>query len=631
MRKSTFLVVMAAMFAIAGFAAANDPPTDWKDSVSRAPMWKIDAFTGLRSDPTNPNALVSWWRDDNPKAVENMIDRIMDGYNRGARRFFINRPMGTNGRTHVPAASWLTIDAAKRAELADRLVEMMTSGEIEPIEIHWFVGSEIIDPRDMNGWRGNDDETYLLGDTSTHEGLIATRNIIGGWLSTGAAGLVIDHSSPPDERGNFIRLNESMNGHPFDFTIMGEAFPIEFDSDGVAIRDENGSPLLDEKAMQSMGWVGTDTYIRHESRWPVGTVNETWPPNPDVTRMFCWFNHSPGHYGSEADQRDLIKITIRDGLIPITNSPVMFNYALQIYHLMQDGGSVDDPEPERDRLRVRSEARERRVAFANPAPLEFQEMFVGEIEAQGLLDRAEFILQVNSKFQGSRDSFPDRIDLDDVDTLVLAERQLERQFTPPKPYLGLFWDYEPRYTRDNGTTHSWGWPPHYDQASVDLFNLAATQFDPLEIPVSIYGHPWLNRIRPTSNQELSTIGQMRAILDSVDWVQLNLYPHPNHHAEISEQEEKALRARIHQNIVILEALYPGKPIVPFFFPRYGRIDNARMFQIYLQELDKYPQIDTICIWLNTHSDLMYRVYTEKFNEVAPFVRLWLDGEISESE
>lgn len=301
----------------------------WYHSVPREPMWKIDTFTGIRDD-TNPGALVSWWRDDNPQAVEHMLARIRVGYALGARRFFVNRPMGTNGRTHVPAASWLTIDTKKRAELTEALIALNLDGTLEPIHMFWFIGSELTDPRSLEGWTSSND-TFLLGETDTWEHLIASRNILGGWLSTGASGLFIDASTPPEERRHFRFISRQLLQSPFEMIVGGEAYPYALDEDGVTIR-ENGAPVLSTEDIEAMSWVATTDYIRHPARWPVGRTNSTWPVNPETTRMFAWFDHRADYYGNNEDERrKYASSIIEDGLIPITNDPTIFRFALDHY------------------------------------------------------------------------------------------------------------------------------------------------------------------------------------------------------------------------------------------------------------------------------------------------------------
>jgi len=306
----------------------------WYHSVPREPMWKIDCFTGNR-DSENPNALVNWWRDDNPDAVTNFIDRIKVGYSYGARRFFVNRPMGTNGRTHVPASSWLTIPPEKRSELTDALIDLVLEEGLEPIHMFWFIGSELVEPRSLEGWTVSN-ETYLLGSAGSWEEQVASRNILGGWLSTGASGLFIDASSPSGEREHFRFLSRQLLQDPFGIIIGGEAYPYALDEDGVTIR-ENGAPLLSVDDIEAMSWVASTDYIRHPSRWPEGRKNATWPVDPETTRLYAWFNHRASWYGETEDETiKYVESIIEDGLIPISNDPTIFKYALGRYNDTQE-------------------------------------------------------------------------------------------------------------------------------------------------------------------------------------------------------------------------------------------------------------------------------------------------------
>lgn len=306
----------------------------WTDDIPREPMWLIRAFSGLRDDG-NPSGAARWWRDDDPQAVDNMLAQIKTGYGHGARRFFVNRPMGTTGTSHVSGAGWLTLSDQKRLELPPAVVDFLLDPATEPVSIVYFIGSELRDPRDLLGWQEpRDDEFYMLGETEPFDRLIATRTTIGGYLSLGAGGLAIDHSSPVDERQHFIRLANLLRGDPFRLQIMGEAFPLVSNRNGAILRDDEGYPVLDVKSLSAMSWVAASNYIRHPVRWPIGTRTETWPPDRETTRVYEWIYGGANNFGeTEQDRRDYIRLAMRDNLIPITHIPEMFDEAMKIYHL----------------------------------------------------------------------------------------------------------------------------------------------------------------------------------------------------------------------------------------------------------------------------------------------------------
>ena len=301
----------------------------WQDRVPHEPMWLINAGVSLRNSNIHPEnntqGLASWWRGEH--AVPRLIDRIQEGYDAGARWFFINRPMGTPGNTHVPGASWLTMTDTKRDVLPEMLTDALLDQFDEPVHVVWFIGSEMADPREFAGWTtGRDDEYYGVGEDDTWERLIGSRVTLGGWISTGASGLAIDHSSPRDERGHFIRLFEQLNQFPFNLAIFGEAYPLTYTDNGRVARDDEGSPILDQHAIESMPWVATATYF--EARWPESRQRDSFPLDPDATRMFVWYGPILMEV-TEDDQRiDMAHRHMDEGLIPITNNLVIFNEAM---------------------------------------------------------------------------------------------------------------------------------------------------------------------------------------------------------------------------------------------------------------------------------------------------------------
>lgn len=300
----------------------------WQDRVPRTPMWLIHAFTGLRNSPVHPEGnergISTWWRGD--RAVDELLNRVQIGYDYGARWFFVNRPMGTNGFTHVPGASWLTLENQKRDELPEKLTQALLERFDEPVHVVWFIGSEMTDPRDFHGWTpGRDREFYEVGREQTWEQLIGSRVTLGGWISTGASGIAFDASSPEDERGHFVQLSEALGQFPFHLNVYGEAYPLIRD-DGRIRRDTHGSPVLAEDAVQAMPWIATTSFI--DELWSQERQTDTFPVNPDETRLFVWFDRGPLSYGQESQRRSLVNRYMDMGLIPITKDPVMFTEAL---------------------------------------------------------------------------------------------------------------------------------------------------------------------------------------------------------------------------------------------------------------------------------------------------------------
>lgn len=318
----------------------------WQDRVPRTPMWQIHTFTGVRDSPVHPEGnsrgIATWWRGEH--AVDELLARIQQGYDYGARWFFINRPMGTPGYTHVPGASWLTLEDEKREALPERLADALLDHFADPVHIVWFIGSDMTDPRNFEGWTGNERINYYgLGENDTWEELIGTRMTIGGWLSTGASGLVIDHSCSDRERDHYIRLAQALGQFPFNLNIYGEAFPVEWTDDGRKRRDANNSLILHDESITSMPWIGSDRYF--DVAWPEETRSSNFPVDTDNTRLFIWLDRSALNYGNEDTRRDLVNEYMDLGLIPITNDRVMFTEAL---NRLGDGNSASSASTARD-------------------------------------------------------------------------------------------------------------------------------------------------------------------------------------------------------------------------------------------------------------------------------------------
>jgi len=316
----------------------------WQDRVPREPMWFINPGPGETNQQVHPEfnarGYAVWWRRDD--AVAELIRRIHNGYDVGARWFFINRPMGsTQAVTNLPGASWLTLEDEKRTQLPMQLTDALLDEFNEPVHIVWYVGSDMSDPRSYPGWTPQtSDQFYKLGQHDTWAHLIGTRTTLGGWISTGASGLGLDSVSPPDERELFIELFEQLNNSPFRFNLYGEALPLIFDQHG-PLRDQYGARILDQDAIVRMPWMATSAFM--DERWPLGTASEAFPLNTDTTRVFVWLEKSTMRYGNEDQRIDLINQYVDRGLIPITYDPVMFRQALN--RLNPSRSSANEPDP----------------------------------------------------------------------------------------------------------------------------------------------------------------------------------------------------------------------------------------------------------------------------------------------
>ncbi|GEM_PF-4642812 len=317
----------------AGTAHADVAPhgprvTNWTDYVPREPMWFVNAGSGTRRSShypeDNARGLNLWWRG--PNAVPNLVDKITEGYQVGARWFFINRPMGTDGGSHVPAASWLTIDADKRERITDDLNAMLLDRFDEPVHLVWFIGSDMSDPRSIRGWTASrDSENFQIGQTQNWKQITSSRATLGGWISTGASGIAFDHSATSDERGHFIDLFHQMIRPPFGMITMGEAYPLKPRPTGGPQRNSDGTRALDMDAMESMPFLAEERLLL--DYWPTTFGPGQRSLDPDTTRAYVWMSWATIKYGSPDQRRQRIRGWLDRGLIPITMDPVMFREA----------------------------------------------------------------------------------------------------------------------------------------------------------------------------------------------------------------------------------------------------------------------------------------------------------------
>lgn len=302
--------------------------SNWTDFVPREPMWFINAGSGTRRSSFHPEdnsrGLNTWWRG--PNAVPNLVNKIEEGYQVGARWFFINRPMGTDGGSHVPAASWLTIDADKREAITDKLNDVLLDRFDEPVHIVWFIGSDMSDPRSIRGWTQNQDHAnYQLGETENWKQVVSARSTIGGWLSTGASGLAIDHSATSAEREHFTDMFHQMIRPPFGMMMMAEPFPMVPRPNGGPERHADGTRVLANDAMEQMPFVATESFINEF--WPTTFGPGQQSVDPESTRAYVWMSYATIRYGSPEQRKDRIRGWLERGLIPITMDAVMFREA----------------------------------------------------------------------------------------------------------------------------------------------------------------------------------------------------------------------------------------------------------------------------------------------------------------
>jgi len=336
MKRSLIVAGTIALLGV-GHAAAgeNVPPKQDENisltdtapltSMSREPMWLINCFSGKRDSvhhrEEDYTGLRGEWRGE--EAMDWLEDQLRYAYGLGARRFWIVRPMGTDGESNVPAAAWLTIPEYKREPMEERINRLILQEFDEPVEIYYFIGTWMEDPWSLRGLTPtNQDEAFRLGDDE-YEAQIATRITLGGLMSAGASGFGFDASALTVCRDHYMDLAEQLRRPPFNLQSVGEALPVVPTPNGRGVvRDANGDFKLDDEALRRMAWVGTSDYLYYRFKFREF--------DPETTRVFHWYP-SGDEYRDLGDEgrRDLIRADIRRGWIPICHDEVMFKAALQ--------------------------------------------------------------------------------------------------------------------------------------------------------------------------------------------------------------------------------------------------------------------------------------------------------------
>jgi len=342
----------------------------------------------------------------------------------------------------------------------------------------------------------------------------------------------------------------------------------------------------------------------------------------------------------------VIEQTIRKGLIPITGDSDMFEHAHRIWRLME--GIDTDEISEENKPRLEQDPRlvdqERKILFCIVGDTQrWNDYYYEEgIVASGLDPYAEFITQVGSRHHGCED-YPDQIERDENGYFLglnVVEYATWDRVAPPRPSIGAFWDHEP--TCRDPDTGRWisSWPAggKYSDIDVEYHNQVLDEMSVMGVPLSSYAVPRHPKRGPVDFFEIQKLITSIPMMENADWVQMNYYPHPAYNGRDTwNDEERALaRESIKRSIVVFKNLFPGKQIVPFFFLRYGHIENKELLEILLEEIDKEPTITNIAIWSNPHSDfkwtgnhdtaIMARVFKDKLLESAPVLLDWVNGD-----
>lgn len=336
MKHALMAMTMTAAMLAAGPALAGDKAdstitvlddtTPLTKSMSREPIWYINLFGGQRNLTVHPEENYTGVRGEwrGPDAMDYLENELRRGYAMGARSFWVNRPMGTDGLSHPAAGAWLTIPEYKRGPMEERINNLILDEFDEPVKIYYYIGTYMEDPRSIRGWMpSNADEVYRFGDDG-YEAQVATRATLGGLMSAGAAGFAMDGSALTICRDHYMELADQLRRPPFNLEVIGEALPVVPDGHGGVIRDENGDFEVDEDSLERMAWVGTERYLDY--RFKIRKFD------PDTTRVIRMYERKEFYIDlNPAQRREMVRQHMLQGYIVLSWDDVIFQAAMDFY------------------------------------------------------------------------------------------------------------------------------------------------------------------------------------------------------------------------------------------------------------------------------------------------------------
>ncbi|MEL6739687.1 MAG: hypothetical protein AAFP26_03420 [Planctomycetota bacterium] len=313
--------------AESGTVQLSDIPEQLPLPLDRRPMYFIQTFGAERDSDRHPDenegGVAEAFRG--PEGVDWFVDEIREGYALGARRFFVNHPGGGTNFTDVTGAAWLTVPEDKRARMTTMIPDSILDEFEEEIEIMYFIGSTMRDPREFEGRIPGQtpDPTFTFYDE--HElALDSLRITVGGLMSAGADAIALDAAARAPVRDQYVQFAHEMANSPFKLKVVGEAIPLVWPGDG-------GEPRIHYGYARRMPWVATNSFI--ERNFP---NNRSVRVNVRQTELYVWVsNHS---LLPKADSQKFRKGERwqADGLIVITSEPNVFAGALEAYNRWAD-------------------------------------------------------------------------------------------------------------------------------------------------------------------------------------------------------------------------------------------------------------------------------------------------------
>ena len=122
-----------------GEDASSSPASELPLPIDRRPVWLVNCFGGHFNTTTEEYDDERWFgvrpAYRGPEGAAWLANQIRKGYAVGARRFFVNRPMGVGARPlsdgrltgagNVPGSGWLPIPPYKRPAISDAIADLV--------------------------------------------------------------------------------------------------------------------------------------------------------------------------------------------------------------------------------------------------------------------------------------------------------------------------------------------------------------------------------------------------------------------------------------------------------------------------------------------------------------------------
>jgi len=256
-----------------------------------------------------------------------------------------------------------------------------------------------------------------------------------------------------------------------------------------------------------------------------------------------------------------------------------------------------------------------------------QQKIIRTLKEIGVAEQCNIVAQVNTRLNGEA-GWPENLNLDaSLNMYHKTEQELEKTYVPSGMNLvGVYADHEPKYTDSDGRTHHWMNRTRYASRDIEFADAVFKEMYPHNLPNTIYGIPLIPKAKRMSWWRLRNIRNHLRMVENGQYVWLNYYPHAvDDYGTIDANRKKAWQDCIQFHTKVYAQAANGKPVVPSFFPRYGRCDNKAILEAGMNALIPIREVRSILIWVNPHTPTMATVYSDKLREIADPLVKWIES------